>query len=69
MPSPDEIREELKRAGVERASARRRLRKADDELAALLAVAMESPDLTMKDAAELAGIGRTFAYKLVKERS
>ncbi len=67
MASGD-LREKLKEAGAERVRARSRLDKAEDDLARLLVEAKACRDLTMSDAAKLAGVGRTMAYKLIRER-
>jgi hypothetical protein len=65
----DELRTALERAGAERRSAREQLREADNTLAHLLARAIRSDDLTMTEAVQLAGVGRTLGYKLVRERT
>lgn len=65
----DELRTELERAGADRRRARQHLREADNHLAHLLARAIRSDDLAMVEAVELAGVGRSLGYKLVRERT
>ena len=65
----EEILEELDRLGVERVKDRARLQKTEDQLASWFAKAKAHPDVDMSAAVKRAGVGRSMAYKLVRERS
>jgi GrpB-like predicted nucleotidyltransferase (UPF0157 family) len=62
-----ELKEQLAAAGVEHVKARGRHEKARRDLAKLLKAAQASEDVTMTEAAKLAGVGRVKAYKMVRE--
>ena len=68
MPKTKDLRKELEEAGARAGARQGRLDKAEGDLARLLVEAKASRDLTMSDAAKLAGVGRTMAYKLIRGR-
>lgn len=61
------LRDDLRWAGRTRAEAKDKLQATDNTLALLLREAIKHPEVTMTEAAKLAGIGRTYAYKLISE--
>lgn len=65
----DDLRTSLAIHGDARRRARERVARVDADLAALLAQAVDHPELTMIEAAKLAGVGRSMAYKLVREHA
>ena len=61
------IVDELSKVGERRRMEKFQLELADDRLACLLVEAREHPEMTVAEAARVAGIGRTQAYKLMEK--
>jgi transcriptional regulator of acetoin/glycerol metabolism len=66
MPNADKIRTEIARLGDEYADAQKALAKVEKSLGKQLAKAQTSSELTMSDAARLAKIDRSLAYKIIR---
>lgn len=65
--SAEELLAELEVRGTERAHAIAWRQRTDAELAELFRKVQQHPELEVKAAAERAGIGRSLAYKLMRE--
>jgi len=67
MPNAKKIRAELQRVGSEYAAAQKALEKTEGELAKWLALAQESDEVTVSEAAELAKLSsRPVVYKILR---
>lgn len=64
--NPDQIRKELQGLAQVRAGLEADLERSRDDLAKLLREAQATDGLSMKEAAELAGLSRVSAYELLK---
>ena len=69
MTAVDEIRVGLKRAARDKLRARELETKATEDMRELLRLVQQTREITMREAAELAGIKEARAYELLRQSS
>lgn len=65
MRSAEEIRDELRRWGAYRTIAQAKVLQADEAIGFRLAEVQAHPEITMSEAADIAGVSRPLAYRLM----